>query len=408
MKVRTLTPASQPFIGVQWVQGADDQTLQRRPAAGESVRDGEFDGHLRPNPIRRLLHHHVRLGRPDPAGKLLHHRFSSLDTRVSALDAKIDDLYRLPLAEFTGARNALAKSLTGDEAKRVRKLEKPTVVPWAANQVYWRARSTYDRLMKSGEKLRAAQIAALEGRAADVRSASEAHRRAIADAVAEAERLSSGAGAKPSPDALARTFESLSLATRAPETPGRLTDALQPAGFEALAGITDIKVRSEKSEGRSTRPELVKSDPERRTPSAEPTNDRRGEGGRTGGGEGSRPRRRGTEETRSRGEGGRSRPGPRRRCGTPGARNLGARPRRLARGTAGADRTPPEPVQRRRRLNSGVPPHAKVTACTRPCWRFTRGFAGLRSSRPSARRWPPCAARSPAPIRWPIAGAWSR
>jgi len=80
---------------------------------------------------------------------------------VSALDAKIDDLYRLPLSEFTGARNALAKTLTGDEAKRVRALEKPTVVPWAVNQVYWRARSTYDRLMKSGEKLRAAQIAAL-------------------------------------------------------------------------------------------------------------------------------------------------------------------------------------------------------------------------------------------------------
>ena len=191
---------------------------------------------------------------------------------MSALDAKIDDLYRLPLAEFTGARNALAKSLTGDEAKRVRKLEKPTVVPWAANQVYWRARSTYDRLMKSGEKLRAAQIAALEGRAADVRAASEAHRRAIADAVAEAERLSAGAGAKPSLDALARTFESLSLATHPPGTPGRLTDALQPAGFEALAGITDIniKVRSEKLEGRSTGPELVKSDPERRTPNVEP------------------------------------------------------------------------------------------------------------------------------------------
>ena len=191
---------------------------------------------------------------------------------MAALDTKIDDLYRLPLAEFTGARNALAKSLTGDEAKRVRKLEKPTVVPWAANQVYWRARSTYDRLMKSGEKLRAAQIAALEGRAADVRAASEAHRRAIADAVAEAERLSAGAGAKPSPDALARTFESLSLATHPPETPGRLTDALQPAGFEALAGITDIniKVRSEKLEGRSTGPELVKSSGERRTPNVEP------------------------------------------------------------------------------------------------------------------------------------------
>jgi hypothetical protein len=80
---------------------------------------------------------------------------------VSALDATIDDLYKLPLAEFTGARNALAKSLKGDEAKRVKGREKPTVVPWAVNQVYWRARSTYDRLMKSGAKLREAQIAAL-------------------------------------------------------------------------------------------------------------------------------------------------------------------------------------------------------------------------------------------------------
>jgi hypothetical protein len=138
------------------------------------------------------------------------------------------------------------------------------------NQVYWRARSTYDRLMKSGDKLRTAQIAALEGRAADVRAAGEAHRRAIADAVAEAERLSAEAGAKPGADALARTFESLSLATSAPQAPGRLTDAMQPAGFEALAGLAAIKVRSEKLEVKSGRPELVKPDGEGRTSNAEP------------------------------------------------------------------------------------------------------------------------------------------
>ena len=153
---------------------------------------------------------------------------------MSALDAKIDDLYRLPLGEFTGTRNALAKSLSGAEAKRVKALPKPTVVPWAVNQVYWRARATYDRLMKSGEKLRAAQIAALEGRNADVRAAGDAHRRAIGEAVAEAERLSVASGAKPGTDALARTFEALSLATTASETPGRLTETLQPAGFVRL------------------------------------------------------------------------------------------------------------------------------------------------------------------------------
>ena len=188
---------------------------------------------------------------------------------MSALDAKIDDLYRLPLSEFTGARNALAKSVAGDDAKRVRKLEKPTVVPWAVNQVYWRARSTFDRLMKSGEKLRAAQIAALEGRAADVRAASDAHRRAIGDAVAEAERLAADSGAKPGADALARTFESLSVATAPPGTPGRMTEALQPAGFEALLGITPADIQSTKAEGRGGTLQLAKPSAQPRTANGE-------------------------------------------------------------------------------------------------------------------------------------------
>jgi hypothetical protein len=174
---------------------------------------------------------------------------------VSALEAKIDELYRLPLAEFTPARNALAKTLPKDDAKLVKALEKPTVVPWAVNQVYWRARATYDRLMKSGEKLRTAQIAALEGRAADVRAASETHRRAISEAVAEAERLAAASGAKPGADALARTFESLSLAINAPGPAGRLTDALQPAGFEALAGLGNLELRTQNLELRTQKSE---------------------------------------------------------------------------------------------------------------------------------------------------------
>jgi hypothetical protein len=156
-----------------------------------------------------------------------------------SLDGKIDDLYRQPLDAFVTARNALAKTLTGDEAKRVRALVKPTVVPWAVNQVYWQARPTYDKLIKSGERLRAAQIASLEGRrGADVREAGDSHRTALADAVKAAERLAAAAGANPPADALMRTFETLSLASEPPEPPGRLTKPLQPSGFEALAGVT--------------------------------------------------------------------------------------------------------------------------------------------------------------------------
>jgi hypothetical protein len=153
------------------------------------------------------------------------------------LDPRIDDLYRLPLNEFTAARNALAKTLGGEEAKRVRALAKPTLVPWALNQLFWKARPTYERLLKSGESLRKAQIAALEGRGGEIRRASEAHRKALADSVREAVRLAEAEGSHPGADDLARMLEALSLAATHPEQPGRLTELVRPAGFEALAGV---------------------------------------------------------------------------------------------------------------------------------------------------------------------------
>jgi hypothetical protein len=156
---------------------------------------------------------------------------------VPPIDLKIDDLYKAPLEEFVASRAALAKTVTGDEAKRVKGLQKPTVVPWTVNQVYWRARPVYDRVVSSGEKLRSAQIDALKGRSADVRRATDAHRKAMTDAVSEALRLASAAGVHPSADDLTKTLEAVSLAPELPEPPGRLTKALRPAGFEALAGV---------------------------------------------------------------------------------------------------------------------------------------------------------------------------
>ena len=170
---------------------------------------------------------------------------------MSALDAKIDDLYQLPLSAFTGARNALAKTVSGADAARVKALAKPTIIPWVMNQVYWRSRATFDRVMKSGAALRAAQIAALEGREADVRAAGDAHRRAIADASADAMRRASAVGAKPDADALARALEALSLATNPPASPGRLTEAIEPAGLEALTGLAGLKLKTEHLELRT-------------------------------------------------------------------------------------------------------------------------------------------------------------
>jgi len=156
---------------------------------------------------------------------------------ASALESQIDNLYRVPLGEFVAARTALAKTLTGADAQRVRKLPKPTVVPWAVNQLYWRDRRTWDQLMSAGDDLREAQVAALEGGKADIRAAADSHRRAITDAVARTGRLAAVDGLKPASDALMRTFEALSLQKESGEAPGRLTKPLQPSGFEALAGV---------------------------------------------------------------------------------------------------------------------------------------------------------------------------
>jgi hypothetical protein len=186
------------------------------------------------------------------------------------VESSIDDLYKGPLSEFVPARARLAKALTGPEAQRVKALKKPTLVPWAVNQVYWHARPVYDRLAKSGAALRSAQVAALSGRPANVRGVTESHRKAITEAVAEASRLASRADAHPSAEELARLFEAISVTPELPDPPGRLVKTLAPPGFEALAGIAikpAARERSAPPAGRSappatpSRPALVTAAP---------------------------------------------------------------------------------------------------------------------------------------------------
>jgi len=188
---------------------------------------------------------------------------------TSALESRIDELYRGSLNEFTDARNALAKTLRGADAQRVRKLAKPTVVPWAVNQVYWRARTVWDRLMKTGKQLRTAQLASLEGRKADVRAAGEAHRQAIADAVQQAQSIGAEEGVRPAPDALMRTFEALSLASQMAEEAGRVTRPIQPAGFEALSGVKLAAPPPPRAPTAAEKKQLAKEDAERKRVEAE-------------------------------------------------------------------------------------------------------------------------------------------
>src|SRR6187399_3045483 len=103
----------------------------------------------------------------------------------SNLQAQIDDLYGLPLDEFTKARNALAKTLDGRERQAVASLVKPSLAMWVINHLYWHNKPTYQALVDASEKLRAAHRAALSGRATDTRKAGELHKTTLENAFAQ-------------------------------------------------------------------------------------------------------------------------------------------------------------------------------------------------------------------------------
>lgn len=151
------------------------------------------------------------------------------------LDAQIDQLYQLPLDEFTAARNALAKD-AGDRAAEVKKLEKPNLAAWTVNQLYWRDRKAYDAVTKAAEKMRAAYKQMLAGKATDVRGAEEIHQDALQEAKQAARRLLE-AGGHPNPDVVMMPVAETLDALPGEEPPGRLTKPLRRMGFNVLEGL---------------------------------------------------------------------------------------------------------------------------------------------------------------------------
>jgi hypothetical protein len=154
---------------------------------------------------------------------------------ASRLDSEIAALYKLPLADFTAARNALAKQ-AGPRAGEVRALQKPPVAAWAINQLFWQQRDIYDRLTGSARDLRAAHAAVLAGRPGDVRSAGKSHEESIEIALKATLALLRDGG-HPATDATRQAVGTTLRALPGAEPPGQLTRTLQPGGFEMLAGL---------------------------------------------------------------------------------------------------------------------------------------------------------------------------
>ena len=147
----------------------------------------------------------------------------------------IDTLFQVPLGSFTATRNALAKD-AGADGPAIQAIEKPSAAAWAVNQVYWRERRLYDKLVRAAERVRAGHAQKLKGKRVDLAPIELAHRIAsrAAEPAARAALVASGDAASP---ATMKGVEDMLQALPVEGPPGRLTRPPAPVGFGALSGL---------------------------------------------------------------------------------------------------------------------------------------------------------------------------
>ena len=169
--------------------------------------------------------------------------------RVSALpddvDARVDELYCLPLDRFVPSRSALVRALREEgrrpEATIVNRLPKPAVAAWAVNQVVRSQPKAAQALWKAGDAVLGVQQRLVSGRAAgaDLREAIAAQRAALEPLAEAARGMLTSRGAFLNEQAVQAVIETLHAAAIDPAARpdverGRLTRPLRLAGLGAL------------------------------------------------------------------------------------------------------------------------------------------------------------------------------
>lgn len=178
----------------------------------------------------------------------------------------VDQLFQLPLADFTAARNALAKT-AGRDGAAIKALSKPPLAAWAVNQLYWRDRDRYQTLIDAAKDMRRVHKAVIEGKGGDLRASGREHEAALDDALKGTIRILKDEG-QPVTDATRQAILNTLRALPSDEAPGRLTKTLAPGGFEMLAGIVPraAGAKAGAAKGRPPAPERPKPSPVRGAP----------------------------------------------------------------------------------------------------------------------------------------------
>lgn len=163
---------------------------------------------------------------------------------VPDLERELDELYGLPLEEFTSARNDLAARLKrahqGEAADAIKALKKPTLAAWSANQLARREPANVRELLEAAAHLRETQQRSLAGEtsAADVTAAATRERDAVRRLLTDARRLG-GRATSTMLDRLGQTLQAAAVDDVARDLleRGRLTEELHAIGFGPLEAV---------------------------------------------------------------------------------------------------------------------------------------------------------------------------
>ena len=179
---------------------------------------------------------------------------------AEAVERAAGELYGLPPAEFTPARDELARRLrkegSRDEAAAVKRLRRPTAAAWALNQLARQDDEGIERLLQIGERLRAAQRELLSGGGREeLHGAAREERELVARLTRAALELASEAGLPAPPSLSERVGQTLRAATLDETTAaelraGRLTREAEAVGvFGAVGEVTKEPARARTRRG---------------------------------------------------------------------------------------------------------------------------------------------------------------
>lgn len=177
---------------------------------------------------------------------------------AAALERELDTLYQLPLDQFTAGRDELARRLRTEgrpeDAKRVKALRKPTAAVWLVNRLAREDELDVQRLLKAGETMTKTQAKVAQGQSPEAfLDARREEQLALERLSRAARKLADREGVGSS--AIDRATHTLRAAALTEEgrkllKRGRLTEELQPPGFEALTGMTFAPPHSEQPDER--------------------------------------------------------------------------------------------------------------------------------------------------------------